>query len=548
MSLSSKVALALVLLAFAPLTAAAQSLSLPIPAAPATASPYGFTIKRVNNLDSAPITFEGQRLFTIAAPLGVDSSAVPPIVQRVYSISAALRSIAPESAFPTKSRFNADTFKVEIGNENGLPTLYATDDVKHENAPIMTVTAADATLNGLSKEELVIEWQSILESALHHAILATQPAYIQAQLRKIPFVVIGGILATLLIMWLRRRLRASGKATDAIERRTVFAALIWLFGLLVFAIWAGIVYWLMTIFPATRAYANLLSDRFLELVIVWIALAVLNRALSLVIVRSAGAWSANLLLTADQRTRIKLRSPTLIRSAENLKAIVLWTIAIFWTLSILSVSAISVLTIGAIAAFALSFAAQSLIKDYLNGFLILAEDQYAIGDYVAIGTIVGTVEDLTLRVTRIRTDEGRLVTIPNSTITIVENTTRSWARVDFRVPVAVSSNIDRAVTVLQTALDELAADPQWSKVILEPPKVLGVDSVSHSGVVLRAWIKVIPTERAPMAREVNQRVGEAFARSGIAIGAPQAMVLQPLTTQPPPTTSPSAEQPPTMSS
>lgn len=525
MKLHGIFALSFSLATLAPAAAAAQGLSLPLGAAPSTPSPYGVPVKRVNNLDTAPITFEGQRLFTIGAPLALDNGAVPPIVQRVYTISADLREIVPASALIKGSRFDANTFKVQIGNENGHPILYATDAIKRENAPIMTITAADATVNGLSKEELAIEWEGILQNALGRAILAAQPAYMREQLRKVPFVLLGGALATLLLIWLRRRLRATAKAAPP-ERRTLYANLLWLAGFVGAVIWAGIVYWLMTLFQVTRTYANQLSGSFLEVAILWICVAVLDRALGLLIERVAAAWASNILLTPDQRARIKLRSPTLVRSAENLKSLLLWAIAILWTFSILSASAVSVLTIGAIAAFALSFAAQSLIKDYLNGFLILAEDQYAIGDYVTIGSTSGIVEDLTLRITRIRTDEGRLVTIANSTVTSVENATRFWARVDFRIAIAGSSNVDRAIAVLQETLDTLAADERWSKTIIEPPKVLGVDAISHAGIVLRAWIKTAPTERAPVAREVNRRVEEAFRRAGIGVGVPQTLFTQ----------------------
>ena len=508
-----------------PQIAAAQSLSLPIPAG-ATPSPYGVTVKRVNTLDTAPVTFEGQQLFTIAAAPPADPAEVPPVVQRVYTIEATLRQIAPASVAAKGTRFDVKTFKVEIGNENGNPTLYATDDVKHDKATIMTVTQNDAALNALPRDQLATQWRLIVQSALSRAILASEPDYVRAQIRKLPLVFGGAILVTLIIVWLRRRLRKAGKTIDVTERRTFVAAVIGLLALAALVLWAYVAYWLLTIFPVTRSYANQLSGRALELVTVWIVLAVADRLLGLVILRGVDAWRSNLLLTTEQRARIKLRSPTLIRSAENLKALVLWAIAIFWTLSIVSASAISVLTIGAVVAFAFSFAAQSLIKDYLNGFLILAEDQFAIGDIVTIGTVSGIVEDLTLRITRIRTDEGRLVTIPNSTITAVENATRSWARVDFRVPVAVSSDVERATAVLQEVLDGLAADPEWGKAIIEPPQILGVDAVSFAGVVLRAWVKTLPGERAAVAREMNLRVGEAFRRNGIVIGAPQAVVMQ----------------------
>lgn len=528
--LSSVFALAALLL---PQLAAAQSLSLPIPAAGTTPSPYGVTTKRVNTLDTAPVTFEGQRIFTIAAPPPADPAMVPPVVQRVYTIEANLRQIAPASLAGKGTRFDAKTFKVEIGNENGDPTLYATDDLKREKVPIMTVTQSDAAVNAVPKDQLATQWRLALQTALSRAILASEPDYVRAQIRKLPLVFGGAILLTLLIIWLRGRLRKAGKKIDVAERRTFLAAVIGLLALAMLILWAYVLYWLLTIFPVTRTYANQLSGRGLELVTVWIVLAVLDRLLGLVILRAVDAWRSNLLLTSEQRARIKLRSPTLIRSADNLKALVLWAIAIFWTLSIVSASTVSVLTIGAVVAFAFSFAAQSLIKDYLNGFLILAEDQFAIGDIVTIGAVSGIVEDLTLRITRIRTDAGRLVTIPNSTITTVENATRSWARVDFRVAIAVSSDVERATAVLQEVLDGLAADPTWGRAIIEPPQILGVDAISYTGVVLRAWVKTLPTERAAVAREMNLRVGEAFRRNGIVIGAPQAVVMQAPSSPPP---------------
>lgn len=529
-------ALAFFLIALTLLTASpsAQNLALPMPAAPATASPYGVPIKRVNNYDTAPVTFEGQRLFTIAAaPPPLDSVEVPLVVQRVYTIQANLRQIAPAAISSRSARFDSKTFTIVIGDENGSPTLYATDGTKHDKAPIMTITAPDASFNGEPKEELAIQWRAILQSALGRAVLASEPDYMRAQLRKLPLVLLGGAIATLLIVWARRRLRATGKTIEAGGRRTFIAGLLWVLGVAVLAMWALIGYWLLTIFPFTRTFANQLSGRFVQLATLWIVIAVLNRAIGLAIARAAESWRSNLLLTAEQRARMKLRSPTLVRSAENLKSILVWTIAIVWTFSILAISTVSILTIGAVVAFAFSFATQSLIKDYLNGFLILAEDQFAIGDTVTIGGVSGTVEDLTLRITRIRTDEGRLVTIPNSTIMAVENATRSWARVDYRVSIAGSSDVERATAVLQNVLDGLTTDPRWIKAILEPPQVLGVDAVSYAGVVLRAWIKTVPSERAALSREINQRVGDAFRRNGIAIGASQSALIMQASPAPP---------------
>jgi small-conductance mechanosensitive channel len=540
--------LTLLALLAVPAASPAQGLPFPIPGASA-GSPYGFSIKRVGSFDTAPIVFQGQRLFVVAAPAAGDTTAVPAIVQRVDTITDNLGRIVPSQAAvgwtTTASHFDPKTFKVEIGSENGYPTLYATDAGKREVAPIMTLTEADATLYGLSKESLAIQWQAVLQTALGHAILAAQPEYVREQLVKLPFVLTGGILLTLLLVAFRARLRKRSETLEAVShrvdpgetsgsteakrlriRRAIISSGLWLLSWGVLGTWALIALWMLTLFPGTRTLANELSNRFVRVIVLWLVIAVLDRLLGILIVRATDAWQVNLFVSPDERARLMLRRPTLARAAENLKFILLWGSAIVWSLSILSVSAISVLTIGAIVAFALSFAAQSLIKDYLNGFLILAEDQFAISDRVTINGATGTVEDLTLRITRIRTDEGRLIIVPNSAIATVENSSRGWSRVDLRVAISGSSDIPRAVAALQAALDAIAADPLWNRAILEPPQVLGIDSVSHAGVMLRAWIKTLPSERAAISREVNRRADEALRKAGIDIGAPQAIVTQ----------------------
>ncbi|HEY1883342.1 MAG TPA: mechanosensitive ion channel family protein [Candidatus Cybelea sp.] len=532
----------------APVLAQVPGVPLGIPGYTATASPWGFPIKRVNNLDTAPIFFEGQRLFVVAAPAAPADAPVPPIVQRVDTINDNLQRIVPAAVSlgnRPASHFDPKTFKVSIGSENGYPTLYATDGSRREVAPIMTLTEPDATLNSMSKNDLAVQWQGVLEAALGRALLTAEPQYFASQLRRLPFVILGGLLATVLLIVLRRRLRRRNDVLDAaaesvdphetsdsagaknlrIERSIVSGGLR-LSSAALLAMWAVIVLWVLGILPSTHALANQLTTRSIRVVVVWLILALLDRLLNVAIVRVADNWESSLFATPGERARLTLRRPTVVRAIENLKSIVLWAIAILATLSVLSISPASVLTIGAVIAFALSFATQSLIKDYLNGFLILAEDQFAIGDVVTINGFSGNVEDLTLRITRLRTDDGRLVTIPNSSVVAVENQTRLWSRIDYRVAVAASSDITRAIEVLTATLDQIAADPGWNKTIVEPPQMLGVDAVSHAGIVLRAWIKTLPAQKAALTREINQRVSEAFRKENISLGVPQSVVLQ----------------------
>lgn len=193
------------------------------------------------------------------------------------------------------------------------------------------------------------------------------------------------------------------------------------------------------------------------------------------------------------------------------------------------------LAFGAVLALAVSFAAQSLVKDFVNGFLILLEDQYAIGDKILVNQVLGVVEDLNLRMTRIRTDAGNLVTIPNSQILQVENTSRNWSRADFRIEVAYETDVDQALDIVRKVSEELASDPKWQPFILNPQEMLGVEAISHSGMVIRIWIRTVPRKDSTVSRELRRRLKKAFDHNHVKIGVPQQLLdgrlvgeLQPL--------------------
>jgi small conductance mechanosensitive channel len=161
--------------------------------------------------------------------------------------------------------------------------------------------------------------------------------------------------------------------------------------------------------------------------------------------------------------------------------------------------------------------------------LILLEDQYAIGDFIRVNNVSGRVEGLNLRVTQLRNDTGHLITIPNSLITQVENMTRTWSRCDFQIEVAYNTDVNLALDVIRQVADELAHDPEWGKFILDTTEVLGVEQLSHSGILIRLWIKTLPMKQWPVAREFRRRIKIAFDKQGIAIGMPQQSLIGPFT-------------------
>jgi small conductance mechanosensitive channel len=177
--------------------------------------------------------------------------------------------------------------------------------------------------------------------------------------------------------------------------------------------------------------------------------------------------------------------------------------------------------LGALVAVALSFTAQSLVRDMINGFLILIEDHYGMGDYVAVDDTAGFVENLTLRVTQIRTDSGNLVTIPNSHIQKAENMSRTWSRCDFVVEVAYDADVDKVLDIMHEEIYQMAAEPKWQAAILDPEEILGIDELSHSGIRIRIWIRTAPLKQWLVAREFRRRLRYAFEHHQIPIGMPQ---------------------------
>jgi small conductance mechanosensitive channel len=175
-------------------------------------------------------------------------------------------------------------------------------------------------------------------------------------------------------------------------------------------------------------------------------------------------------------------------------------------------------TVG-IASVAIGFGAQSLVKDIISGIFILSEDQYGVGDVVIINGEGGFVERMTLRITQLRNTEGTLITVPNGSITNVKNLTSEWSRVDYKIGVGYSTDMDKAGAVLLEEARKLKADMPGE--IIEEPDFLGVDEFANSSVILRIWIKTAPLKQWVIRREYNRRIHMRFEAEGIEIPFPQ---------------------------
>lgn len=172
----------------------------------------------------------------------------------------------------------------------------------------------------------------------------------------------------------------------------------------------------------------------------------------------------------------------------------------------------SVLAAAGIGGIAVGFGAQSLIKDIISGFFIVMEDQYAVGDLITIDNMNGTVEEMELRVTKIRNFNGDLYIIPNGEIKKVTNHTRGNKAVIVDIPLAYSSDINR---VLEIANDICSVVSGEFETIVEAPKVLGVTELGKESLNLRIFAKTVPNAQWEVERRIRKLIAEAFAREKI---------------------------------
>ncbi len=320
----------------------------------------------------------------------------------------------------------------------------------------------------------------------------------------------------------REKILLSWRKIFSLERQlSVNALLQWLLNWGLAVLWLAGCFRIILIFPFSRGYAGAIFGVPILLLAIWFLTGLTSRIGDVVIDQLTEVWDENTLFAFENNPRKSLRFTTTVRAMKGLKSFVVYAIGLTWALAVIGVPISSVLAGGAILAFALSFGFQNVVKDLVNGCLILWEDQYAIGDVIAVGQSTGLVENMNLRVTQIRNGEGRLITIPNSSIVQVENLTRSWSRVDFSIEVAYETDVKKAMGILQQVAEGLYTDTVWRDRILEAPEVLGIETLSHTGMGLRVMIKTQPGQQWAVGRELRLRVRLAMDQQNIDIGTPQ---------------------------
>ncbi len=221
----------------------------------------------------------------------------------------------------------------------------------------------------------------------------------------------------------------------------------------------------------------------------------------------------------------KLRENTLISVLSTATTVVIWILAGLTILSNIGIDIAPILAGAGIAGVALGFGAQTMVKDFLAGLFILSENQYRVGDVLQVNEgVAGVVEKISLRATVLRDLEGKVHHIANGNIQIATNMTLGYANVDVNVGIGYEADIDRVEKIINKVGEEIFKDEKWEGIVLEPAKMLRVDSFDDSSIALKIVCKTAPMEQWNVKSEILRRVKKAFDKEGIEIPFPQRVV------------------------
>ena len=211
---------------------------------------------------------------------------------------------------------------------------------------------------------------------------------------------------------------------------------------------------------------------------------------------------------------------TLAGVINSVGVAVVFFVALLQILSLLGINLGPLLASAGIVGLAIGFGAQTLVHDVINGFFILMEDHFDIGDGIRTAGVKGTVEQMSLRRTVLRDDDGTVHIIPNSQITLVSNMTRDWSQVALKVTVAYDEPSDRIVSLLQQIGEDVRHDPAFEKDIVSDIQVPGIDRVGIGEADYLMLVKTLPGRQYAISRELRRRIKEEFAKQGIKTPGP----------------------------
>ena len=482
------------------------------------------------SLNSACIRLDGRCLFKLSATDPELLSDRINIIQKRFSEVTTDYLAQPNSKTEVTARPN--------GN---LQDLYLT--VSNRPERLFTVTNVDGRANDVGVPVRTGQLKLAIESGLEQAKKERSSKHLRKQ------VVIGLLIFT--SMWLSsfplyrgiRSLRKSARklaptinlknlsVTEQLAHRQKWNLTEMQFRLLQLIqllVWCGGTLGIISLYPQTRIISFLLIAALrvpFRISLVALIIYFLIRLTYLLIAKLSAAAIDSQTNDPKVNQRGKLRINTTTRIMRSAVTIIWVSIGILTAFWVNGVNLAPLLTGAGIFGLGISLASQNLIKDAINGFVIIWDDRYAVGDIVDIGTVSGMVENINLRITQLRDAEGRLITIPNSAVEIVSNRSSQWSRADINIPVAYQTDIDKALGVIDRVAQNITKDSLWREKIWEFPNVLGVEQFSDRGILIRIWIKTEPLQQWDVAREFRRRIKIAFDNAGIPIPIPQQQIL-----------------------
>lgn len=497
--------------------ASAQLQILPLPQ-----SSSGASRDTDNTSVSGWIYFDGYQVFQIGATKSN-------FLERSRNIQESLNQIRQNYLSSREQETEIETRTI-----NNLPVIYVNGQY------LMTVTTEDARLR---KETPAVSAVQITEQLKKALQLAKKERTTQMLINQAKVAAGVGVLIIVLsggVYYFQRRLKEHSKhpilpiadnaqqlTTQLNEQqdRDIQEVKTRLFQLTQAGIWGGGFLFILGLFPYTRGFqvGILLAAQIpVRLAVIIVGTYVATRFTYTLIDRFTSTLiSSGVLLNSEASKRMQLRVSTFSGVTKSIITVVWLAVGILLSLLSLGIDIVPLLAGAGLIGVALSLASQSLIKDAINGFLVIVEDQYALGDVIAVGDVGGLVENLNLRITQLRDAEGRLITIPNSEIKVVANLSSRWSRADLTIPVAYENNIDDAMELIKQVGLEMNQDTLWKPQILEMPQVLGIDNFGDRGLMIRVWIKTLPLKQWDVGREFRRRLKIAFDEAGFSIPVPQ---------------------------
>jgi small conductance mechanosensitive channel len=213
--------------------------------------------------------------------------------------------------------------------------------------------------------------------------------------------------------------------------------------------------------------------------------------------------------------RAESRAATVGGALGSVFRAIVWIVAVLTILGELGIKLAPFIAGATVVGAALGFGAQSLVRDFLSGLLILLEDQYGVGDTIVVGDTRGTVESLNLRTTRFRAQDGIVWYVPNGEIRKVGNSSEDFGRAVVDLVVPPDADLQAAIAAVSEEVSSLVADPAWADSVLEAPEVVGVEQADSAGVTIRVMVKTVVGQSAALARALRLRTQERLRRDGM---------------------------------